>query len=56
RLQSIYLDCGNDPDVNFIRDVKVSSQKRDSALYLIRLTIKNSKTKSIKYEYKEIIS
>ncbi|CAF4341972.1 unnamed protein product, partial [Rotaria sordida] len=56
RLQSIYLDCGNDPDVNFIRDVKVLSQKRDSALYLIRLTIKNSKTKSIKYEYKEIIS
>ncbi|CAF1252773.1 unnamed protein product [Rotaria sordida] len=50
------LDCGNDPDVSFIRDVKVSSQKRDSALYLIRLTIKNSKTKSIKYEYKEIIS
>ncbi|CAF3117074.1 unnamed protein product [Rotaria socialis] len=50
------LDCGNDPDVSFIRDVKVLSQKRDSATYLIRLTIKNSKTRPIKYEYKEIIS
>lgn len=50
------LDCGNDPDVSFIRDVKVLSQKRDSALYSIHLTIKNSKAKSIKYEYKEIIS
>ncbi|CAF3351069.1 unnamed protein product [Rotaria sp. Silwood2] len=50
------LDCGNDPDISFTRDVKILSQKRDSALYLIRLTIKNCKTKQIKYEYKEIIS
>jgi len=50
------LDCGNDPDVSFTREVEVLSQKRDSASYLINLTIKNSKTKSIKFEYKEIIS
>ncbi|CAF3955726.1 unnamed protein product [Rotaria sp. Silwood1] len=50
------LDCGNDPDVRYTRDCKVLSQKRDSALYLINLIIKNSKIKSIKYEYKEIIS
>jgi hypothetical protein len=50
------LDCGNDPDVSFHRQVKILSQKRDSASYLIDLTIKNSKTKSIKYEYKENIS
>ena len=50
------LDCGNDPDVSFIRDVKILSQKRESASYHIRLIIKNAKTKSIKYEYKEIIS
>jgi len=50
------LDCGNDPDVSFNRDIKVLSQKRDAASYSIRLTIKNSKSKPIKYEYKEIIS
>jgi hypothetical protein len=50
------LDCGNDPDVSFLRQVTILSQKRESASYSIRLTIKNSKTKSIKYEYKEIIS
>ncbi|CAF1044373.1 unnamed protein product [Adineta steineri] len=50
------LDCGNDPDVSFIRQVKILSQKRDSALYSINLIIKNSKSKSIKYEYKEIIT
>jgi hypothetical protein len=50
------LECGDDPDVSFHREVKILSQKRDSASYSIRLTIKNSKTKSIKYEYKEIIS
>ncbi|UJR29770.1 hypothetical protein I4U23_017318 [Adineta vaga] len=50
------LDCGDDPDVSFIRNVKTLSQKRDSALYSIRLIIKNSKSKSIKFEYKEIIS
>ena len=50
------LDCGNDPDVSFVRDVKILSQTRNSASYSIRLTIKNSKSKDIKYEYKEIIS
>ncbi|UJR17899.1 hypothetical protein I4U23_004798 [Adineta vaga] len=50
------LDCGNDPDVSFTRQVKVLSQKRDQASYDIHLTIKNSKSKPIKYEYKEIIS
>jgi hypothetical protein len=50
------LDCGNDPDVSYSREVKISSQKRESASYNIRLTIKNSKSKSIKYEYKEIIT
>jgi hypothetical protein len=50
------LDCGNDPDVTFIRDINILSQKRHSASYFIRLTIKNSKSKSIKYEYKEIFS
>jgi hypothetical protein len=50
------LDCGNDPDVSFVREVKVVSQKRESASYFIRLIIKNAKTKPIKYEYKEIIS
>jgi hypothetical protein len=50
------LDCGNDPDVNYHREVKILSQKRESASYSIRLTIKNAKTKPIKYEYKEIIS
>jgi hypothetical protein len=50
------FDCGDDPDVSFIRDVKVLSQKRESASYFIRLNIKNSKSKPIKYEYKEIIS
>ncbi|CAF4751819.1 unnamed protein product, partial [Rotaria sp. Silwood2] len=50
------LDGGNDPDVKYTRDVKILSQKHDLALYLINLTIKNSKTKPIKYEYKEIIS
>jgi hypothetical protein len=50
------LECGDDPDVSFTRQVKVLSQKRDSASYLINLNIKNSKIKSIKYEYKEIIS
>jgi len=50
------LDCGNDPDVSYNREVKILSQKRDSASYSIRLTIKNSKSKPIKYEYKEIIA
>jgi hypothetical protein len=50
------LECGDDPDVSFHREVKILSQKRESASYSIRLTIKNAKTKSIKYEYKEIIS
>jgi hypothetical protein len=50
------LDCGNDPDVSFRREVKVVTQKRDSASYQIRLTIKNGKKKSIRYEYKELIS
>jgi len=50
------LDCGNDPDVSFTRQVKILSQKRESASYDIHLTIKNSKSKVIKYEYKEIIS
>lgn len=50
------LDCGDDPDVSFRRRVTVLSQKRESASYSISLTIKNAKAKSIKYEYKEIIS
>jgi hypothetical protein len=50
------LDCGNDPDVSFHREVKILSQQRESASYSIRLTIRNSKSKPIKYEYKEIIS
>jgi len=50
------LECGDDPDVSYHREVKILSQKRESASYSIRLTIKNAKTKSIKYEYKEIIS
>jgi hypothetical protein len=50
------LDCGNDPDVSFTRQVKILSQKRESASYDIRLIIKNAKTKAVKYEYKEIIS
>jgi len=50
------LDCGNDPDVSFTRQVKILSQKRESASYDIHLTIKNSKSKVVKYEYKEIIS
>ncbi|CAF2981477.1 unnamed protein product [Rotaria sp. Silwood2] len=50
------LDCGNDPDVSFTRQIKILSQKRESASYDINLTIKNAKTKNIKYEYKEIIS
>ncbi|CAF1154802.1 unnamed protein product [Didymodactylos carnosus] len=50
------LDCGDDPDVSFTREVKVLSQKCDSTSYQIRLTIKNAKTKPIKYENKEIIS
>ena len=50
------LECGNDPDVSYLRDVKILSQKRESASYAVRLTIKNSKSKDIKYEYKEMIS
>ncbi|CAF2804336.1 unnamed protein product [Rotaria sp. Silwood2] len=50
------LDGGNDPDVKYTRGVKILSQKHDLALYLINLTIQNSKTQPIKYEYKEIIS
>ena len=50
------LDCGNDADVSFRREVKVVTQKRDSASYQIRLTIKNGKKTSIRYEYKELIS
>ncbi|CAF0982040.1 unnamed protein product [Adineta steineri] len=50
------LDCGEDPDVSFVREVKILSQKRDSASYSIRLIIKNAKTKSMKYEYRETIS
>ena len=50
------LDCGDDSDVYFIRDVKILSQKRSSASYQIQLTIINSKNKSIKFQYKEIIS
>jgi hypothetical protein len=50
------LDCGNDPDVSFIRQVKILSLKRESASYDIHLTIKNSKSKPVKYEYKEMIS
>ena len=50
------LECGDDPDVSYHREVKILSQKRESASYSIRLTIKNAKTKSIKYEYKETVS
>ena len=50
------LHCGNDPDVSFTRYVNNLSQQRSTVLYSIRLIIKNSKAKSIKYEYKEIIS
>ncbi|CAF3338949.1 unnamed protein product [Rotaria socialis] len=50
------LDCGNDPDVSFTRQVKILSQKRESASYRITLTIKNAKARIVKYEYKEIIS
>jgi hypothetical protein len=50
------LDCGDDPDVSYHREVKILSQKRESASYAVRLTIKNAKLKPIKYEYKEIIS
>jgi hypothetical protein len=50
------LSCGDDPDVSFNRQVKILSQKRESASYSIRLTIKNAKSKPIKYEYKEMIS
>ncbi|CAF0973631.1 unnamed protein product [Rotaria sordida] len=50
------LDCGNDPDVSYTRQVKILSQKRESASYDIKLIIKNVKIKNIKYEYKEIIS
>ncbi|CAF1481756.1 unnamed protein product [Adineta ricciae] len=50
------LDCGDDPDVSFNRQVKVLSQKRESASYDIQLTIRNGKSKPVKYEYKEIIS
>lgn len=50
------LECGNDPDVNYTRNVKILSQKRESASYDVTLTIKNAKTRNIKYEYKEVIS
>ena len=50
------LDCGSDPDVHFHREVKVLSQKRESALYHIRLTIQNKKQKQVQYQYKETIS
>jgi len=50
------LDCGNDPDVSYHREVKVTSQKRDGASYEIRLTLKNAKQKPIKFEYKEVIT
>lgn len=50
------LECGNDPDISYTREVTILSQKRHSASYHIRLTIKNSKAKAVKYEYKEIIS
>ena len=50
------LDCGNDPDVSYRRDVKVLSQQRESARYEIRLTIQNAKNKPISYKYKETIS
>ena len=50
------LDCGEDSDVYYVRDVKVLEQKRQSASYQIRLTIVNAKNKSIKFQYKELIS
>lgn len=50
------LLCGDDPDVYFIRDVKILSQKRSSSSYQIQLTIINSKTKSVRFQYKETIS
>lgn len=50
------LDCGDDPDILFNRQVKVLQQQRQSASYQIQLSIKNSKSKSVKYEYKEIIN
>ncbi|CAF1338888.1 unnamed protein product, partial [Didymodactylos carnosus] len=33
------LDCGNDPDVSYLREVKVLSQKRNSAIYDIKLIL-----------------
>ena len=50
------LDAGNDPDVSFVRQVQILSQQRQSASYLVNLTISNAKSKSIKFQYKEIIS
>ncbi|CAF1287843.1 unnamed protein product [Didymodactylos carnosus] len=51
-----WLGCPPKMIVSYNREVKVLSQKRDSATYSVKLTLKNSKQKSVKYEYKEIIS